>query len=260
MGLAASLTGRPITLRKARGEDALVPVLFAMASLVVVTLGLAGKVPPIASWLAVVAVASALARVAFTVRELNRASDAYREARVDDLTQLLNRRGFYEALEASLQHRSVPWSVVMIDLDGFKAVNDSYGHHAGDQLLAVVGARFAAAVPAQALIGRLGGDEFAVALPTTPDMAAELTTALVSTLDDDVVFEQHRVKVGASAGIAGWPSHGTTPEAVVRCADAAMYSAKRAGSGVAVFALDPLERNISVPRSADRNPLPMSAN
>lgn len=238
IGVAAGLAGRPVRPRAAKGDDALVPVLFAMSTLIIVTLGLVDRVPPLASWLGVVAVAAALARVTFTVRELNQASAAHLEARIDDLTQLLNRRGFYEKLESSFEHPSVPWSVVMIDLDGFKAVNDTFGHHVGDQLLVAVGSRFAGVLPAQAVFGRLGGDEFAIAVPTSPDLAAALTKAVVETLDEDIVIERQRLKVGASAGVAGWPVHGFTPESVVRSADAAMYSAKRSGNGrneIAVF-------------------------
>jgi diguanylate cyclase len=232
--------------RKQSSDDALLPVLFAMLTLVVVCLGLAGQVPAYVAYLGIVTVAVSLARVSLTVKDLRKAHDAHREARVDELTNVLNRRGFFEEIEAALEHPSMPWVLAMIDLDGFKAVNDSLGHQTGDKLLTAIGERFSGTLPAGALLGRLGGDEFATAIPGQLDEAKLSLDRMLRTLDVEVVIDGRSVIVAASAGVASWPNHGFSAKEVLRCADSALYAAKKSDERIALF-----NDGVAASRSAD---------
>ena len=140
----------------------------------------------------------------------------------DELTGLANRRAFEQRLGAAVASGSP--TVLLLDLNGFKAVNDRFGHAVGDDLLAVVAQRIAAELPAEAVAARMGGDEFAVLLPADPgdDFAVRLRSAI----HRPVHAGGHDLLVGASIGIAG----GTDPVEVLRRADVAMYAAK-AGDG-----------------------------
>ena len=211
-----------------------VPALCALVSLCVIALGLSGGVSPLASWLGMASVAIALARVIYTVRELRRANEAFGQARTDELTQLLNRRGFIEQLDRLLSDD--PSSIALvIDLDGFKEVNDSLGHHAGDVLLGIVGNRFARVLPTGASLARLGGDEFGVAFPGDHATAADAARALLDTLTNPIALEAISIRVSASIGIACAPEHGTTRDELLRAADVAMYEAKRHQRGFAIY-------------------------
>ncbi len=145
----------------------------------------------------------------------------------DPVTELPNRVLFHERV-----HRAIadgPASVLMIDLDRFKEINDTLGHHNGDLLLCMVGARLAREADC---VARLGGDEFAVLVTGDPiDAAARIRAAISERLE----LEGIGVEVEASVGIATYPEHGDDPETLLQRADAAMYAAKRARSGSAVY-------------------------
>jgi diguanylate cyclase (GGDEF)-like protein len=154
-----------------------------------------------------------------------------RWALTDPLTGAANRRGFgerieYEVARHARQHRR--FAVVMIDLDGFKLVNDRFGHHAGDELLRDVAASLREAVRDQDTVARLGGDEFCVLAPET-DRAGG------AQLSDRITAAIRRVTTGldtlsASVGVAVYPDDGRTPPAVLEAADAAQVAAKRYSS------------------------------
>jgi diguanylate cyclase (GGDEF)-like protein len=155
-----------------------------------------------------------------------------RWALTDPLTGAANRRGLGERIEyevarhARQKHR---FAVVMIDLDGFKFVNDRYGHPAGDELLRDVAASLREAVRDQDTVARLGGDEFCV-------LAPETDAAGGAHLADRVRAAVRRVTTGldalsASVGVAVYPDDGTTPTAVLGAADVAQIAAKRASGG-----------------------------
>jgi diguanylate cyclase (GGDEF)-like protein/PAS domain S-box-containing protein len=156
------------------------------------------------------------------------AEDRWRhEARHDALTGLPNRMVLRERLAAMTSARTPGWLLVL-DLDGFKGVNDSHGHVAGDQVLADLAHRLRATCPANALLARVGGDEFAVLVAGVLDaekLAGDLVAALAAPLDLDGC--EHRV--GGSIGIARSPDHGDEPDVLLRRADAAMYLAKATG-------------------------------
>ena len=151
-------------------------------------------------------------------------------ARTDSLTGLSDRQWFRERLAALLDGPGTPdqVAVLMIDLDRFKAVNDSHGHPVGDALLQVVAQRLRSATREDDVVSRLGGDEFAVALPASAGAEA-LGLRLVDLLSRPYLIEGHLAIIGASVGIAVGPRDGADPAALVRAADLALYQAKEDG-------------------------------
>ena len=124
----------------------------------------------------------------------------------------------------------------MIDLDRFKAVNNTLGHHVGDRLLTLVGERFSGRVRAADVVARLGGDEFAVLLHDADLPAARrAAVALHHQLDEPFSIESATLRVGGSIGVAACPEHADDVEGLLRCADAGMYASKARGGGVTVF-------------------------
>jgi len=151
-------------------------------------------------------------------------------ARHDDLTGVLNRAGFVEELTARLARDRQPQTVLMMDLDRFKAVNDTLGHDAGDQLLVLVARRMREAVRTSDVAARLGGDEFAILLPVTDLPSAEaIAQRLLESIQSPYSIGEQTVRIGVSIGIASFPSDGDTAEELLRNADTALYKAKAAG-------------------------------
>jgi diguanylate cyclase (GGDEF)-like protein/PAS domain S-box-containing protein len=151
------------------------------------------------------------------------------QATHDALTGLVNAQTFVPTLERALTGRTEPLGLLFLDLDGFKQVNDTLGHHVGDELLAEVGQLIRAATgPAGAVVGRLGGDEFGVLLPdvTDPDAALAAARRIVTAIDRDLTAAGHRVRVGCSIGVA-MSSPGIDAKGLLRQADLAMYETKR---------------------------------
>ncbi|MEO1221141.1 MAG: EAL domain-containing protein [Pseudomonadota bacterium] len=157
-------------------------------------------------------------------------------ARYDTLTSLPNRLMLTEALGEALEY-AMHWrtrcAMMMIDLDRFKAVNDSLGHMTGDKLLAQVSARLQSLMGDNAIVGRLGGDEFAVVIRDASDLDYLRTLAhkVISTLSEPYQVDNHTLYVGASVGSAIGPRDGQTVEELMRNADLALYRAKDAGGG-----------------------------
>ncbi|MDP4003895.1 bifunctional diguanylate cyclase/phosphodiesterase [Methylobacterium sp. NEAU K] len=157
-----------------------------------------------------------------------------RLAHQDALTGLINRRRF-EVLLNDLYRHGKAAAVLLFDLDGFKAVNDSLGHAVGDGLLQAIASRVPAELPRRAVMARLGGDEFAVLLPGTGDplAARACAAAILTALADPVMVEAHVLRVGASIGFALAPDHGRDGEELIASADLALYRAKQDGGGSA---------------------------
>lgn len=157
-------------------------------------------------------------------------------ARYDTLTSLPNRLMLTEALGDALDHAE-HWrsrcALMMIDLDRFKAVNDSLGHMTGDKLLAQVSSRLKALMGDNAVVGRLGGDEFAVVIRDASDLnyLRDLARRVISSLSEPYQVDHHTLYVGASVGSAIGPRDGRTVEELMRNADLALYRAKDAGGG-----------------------------
>lgn len=161
-----------------------------------------------------------------------RALQARHRALHDDLTRLPNRSHFIERLDQALAD-AMPTrqslATLYLDLDGFKAINDLHGHDVGDQVLKVIGARLMRAVRAEDMVCRIGGDEFACLLLNLPDRAQleQLVLKLIQVLSAPLKIGALELQVRVSIGIATYPVDGTTSDALLRSADAAMYSARR---------------------------------
>ncbi len=158
----------------------------------------------------------------------------------DPLTNLPNRRGLYEELnELIYRSRRYRYSsaVIYVDLDGFKNVNDHFGHEAGDRLLTRVSANFKNIVRQTDTVARIGGDEFIV-LITDINSDNSLITKIESLLYEasrPIKFKGHNISVGASIGIALYPDHGENAETLLHHADQAMYQAKNHGKNTFRF-------------------------
>jgi diguanylate cyclase (GGDEF)-like protein len=153
--------------------------------------------------------------------------------RIDGLTNLSDRQWFRERVDAMLMapDQTDQVAVLMIDLDHFKAVNDSHGHPVGDALLQAVARRLRSAMRDGDVVSRLGGDEFAVAMPAGA-AAESLGARLVDLLSRPYLIDGHVAIIGASVGIALGPRDGTDTAALVRAADLALYQAKEDGRHV----------------------------
>ena len=155
-------------------------------------------------------------------------------AQYDDLTGLANRALLRDRLERALaaarRHRSEV-AVMILDLDGFKAVNDTLGHAAGDRLLRAVAERLRSRVRETDTVARLGGDEFALVIENLgrPEHAALVARKLLDALEAPIRVDGQEARVGASIGAALYPRDAEDPAVLLRLADAAMYAAKAAG-------------------------------
>lgn len=157
-------------------------------------------------------------------------------ARYDTLTGLPNRMMVTDALAAALdaaRDGCVPCAFLMIDLDRFKAVNDTLGHPVGDQLLAQVAERLKMLMSANTMCGRLGGDEFCVVVRDASEfgVVSRLAKAIIADLSELYQVDSYVLSIGASVGSAKGPAEGGTVEEMMRNADFALYRAKREGRG-----------------------------
>ena len=155
-------------------------------------------------------------------------------ANTDPLTGLSNRRGLQHALHGALAHCSPQRlvAVYLMDLDGFKPINDAHGHDVGDDLLVAVGHRLQAKVRHQTdLVARLGGDEFIIMARdlATPEQAEDLGRSLLRAFEHPFTLSQLRIKVGLTIGYALAPLDSDDPQGLLRYADAAMYAGKQRG-------------------------------
>lgn len=158
----------------------------------------------------------------------------------DPMTGLLNRTKFTEQLNscvARLERYGTPFSVMFLDLDQFKSVNDSRGHLAGDKLLVQVAQRITAMVRETDLAARLGGDEFAIILPNDSDYdsVASLAGRLIEEIKRPYGVDGDHLSIGVSIGVAMAPINGTRPDQILRNADLALYRAKADGRSVFRF-------------------------
>ena len=178
--------------------------------------------------LAFLTISLAFLRMALALRDAKIINEDREHARTDELTGLPNRRRFIAELEL-LRRRT--GTLLLLDLDGFKAVNDNYGHEVGDQLLKQITTRFNRVLPDGVLIARLGGDEFGVVVYGKRNIGNDVALALRATCTYPFTLSVGDVKVGVSIGSVTTDGPTATKEALLKRADTAMYEAKRNGSG-----------------------------
>jgi diguanylate cyclase (GGDEF)-like protein len=176
----------------------------------------------------------------------------------DELTGLPNRRLFQDRLDSAIERARRTGShvaLLLIDLDNFKLVNDTAGHHAGDELLKHVGNLFMGRVRRSDTVARTGGDEFSVILeePMTRADATRVGKTLSKLLDEPVTFGGKELRVGASVGIAVFPDDAADSEALRIAADLRMYAGKTAAKENGAKAIEEPQKRKS-PRSIKREP------
>ncbi|UDM63979.1 EAL domain-containing protein (plasmid) [Pseudoalteromonas piscicida] len=167
----------------------------------------------------------------------------------DKLTKLIDRHAYIDHIEAKLKQAELAQQkcgLLFIDLDGFKQVNDSFGHSFGDEILIQVAARLSKVVRQYGLedrhpihgleqnLSRLGGDEFSLFIPelNNPSLCTEIAQSILSDIERDFLLGNKLVKIGASIGIAVYPDSAATPNSLLQMADVAMYRAKTDGRGI----------------------------
>jgi diguanylate cyclase (GGDEF)-like protein len=153
-------------------------------------------------------------------------------ARRDELTQLFNRRYFFQRLRKELdiaQELQRPLALLVLDVDGLKQINDTYGHAAGDQILAKVGHLLGQSIRGEDMAARIGGDEFAILMPDTDRRGALATARRIERALESkaiVVAEEGRLDIRVSLGVAGYPWSATDLTQIMHCADIQMYADK----------------------------------
>jgi diguanylate cyclase (GGDEF)-like protein len=193
---------------------------------------------PVAVGLAAATIVAALGRLVVSFREVTTLGHSRQLALTDELTGLGNRRAFYEHVDSYLAaDPSRSGALLLLDLDRFKEVNDSLGHHAGDDLLRQVSTRLADGLTHEdGLLARLGGDEFSIfVLDVESDGAQMFAEAVRETLLAPFSVDGITVRVAASVGIALFPEHGLEVSTLLRRADIAMYHAKDLRTGYRVY-------------------------
>ncbi len=216
----------------------LIPVASGVISVAVIGEGVYySNLSPVVSFLALFALLLVIVRMWMTLFEERRSVANFQDARTDALTGLPNRRSFLEQVQVQLDKAGdlIP-GLILIDLNGFKEVNDALGHIAGDELLCVLGRRFEARLEGRGMLARLGGDEFAFTDSVkSVDELIEISHDLLDALVDPCVLDGVSVRVGASMGVAVASGEGATSIELLRNADVAMYDAKRMQSGTMVY-------------------------
>ncbi|HUZ70691.1 MAG TPA: bifunctional diguanylate cyclase/phosphodiesterase [Candidatus Saccharimonadales bacterium] len=212
----------------------LLPGLGACAGLSILLVDTLHQVTPVAIGLATATLITVGARLALSVRSLRILTERrHRQAITDELTGLGNRRQLFNLLDAFFADYADPdtvdrrLSLLYVDLDHFKEINDSFGHGAGDEVLRQLGPRLTSRLRDSDVLVRVGGDELAVlVVDTDSDYAATVAQRLIAELEQPFVLDTLSVRVGASIGIASAPADATDSVALLRCADLAMYRAK----------------------------------
>jgi diguanylate cyclase len=174
---------------------------------------------------AVVTLVVAFSRLATAINQSRHIGTERLLARTDELTGLPNRRRLISELE---EFEDKEGSLLLLDLDGFKPINDTYGHEIGDKVLKQVALRFDRALPHNAFLARLGGDEFGVLIEGLHESAIEIALALRATLSYPIHIDNKEIVLGVSIGVA----RNTGDTDLLLRADTAMYKAKREGLGV----------------------------
>jgi diguanylate cyclase (GGDEF)-like protein len=240
--LAAWQPGVPHERLGAGQPAVVVPTVVTAISAGLLAVSITRHIPYLAAVLAALALLGAAARTALAVRELRWLVESRHLALTDELTGLGNRRLLQNRLAQLLDARRPGdrLAVLLLDLDRFKEVNDALGHHVGDELLRGVGPRLAGMLRPGDVLARLGGDEFAVVLAPGSDASHAQSVAgrIRDTLRTPFQLDGVELHVDVSIGIALYPDHASTVAGLLQCADVAMYEAKQARSGFAVYSYE----------------------
>jgi diguanylate cyclase len=224
---------RPAEIGSSRSRTMLAIPMLAIAAALGILAMFSFRAHPGVMSLATLTLLLAAARTFVSFRQVQRLSDARRQAVTDDLTGLGNRRSLFEHGGQSLESASPGdrIALILIDLDNFKEINDSFGHPAGDELLREVARRLAACVSTDDLLVRLGGDEFALLVTLAPaDDSRHVAVGILERITQPFTIDGARLLVNASAGIAERNDGAVRMVDLLRRADVAMYSAKDAHS------------------------------
>jgi diguanylate cyclase len=214
------------------------PSAFAAIAVGVLVYGQGTRLNPVAVGLAVLALLTVMVRMALLLRETATLAISRKLSLTDDLTGLGNRRSFTAEIEGTVGDGR-PCALLMIDLDQFKELNDTLGHHVGDELLRGVGPRLSATMRPGDVVARLGGDEFGVLIKDADTETATVAAGrLRAALGRPYALAGISLHVGASIGIAVFPEHAQDASTLLRHADVAMYEAKRGRTGHGVYASD----------------------
>ncbi|MBM7519935.1 putative bifunctional diguanylate cyclase/phosphodiesterase [Nocardioides nitrophenolicus] len=174
-------------------------------------------------------------RMGLALKDANRATEAFALSRTDDLTKLPNRRAVRVRLEDGLQDHK-PLALMLLDLDGFKEINDGLGHHVGDTVLRLVAVRMREAVDPHHMVARLGGDEFAIILAADDEIELlEIAHQVLRDLAKPIAVEGIEISPSGSIGITVALADDPDSGEMLRRADVAMYQAKNAGMGAALY-------------------------
>ncbi|PRY18228.1 putative bifunctional diguanylate cyclase/phosphodiesterase [Kineococcus rhizosphaerae] len=226
-----------------------IPVLSTAVALGVLVTDHRYALHPVAVAVAAATILSALARLLFTLREVTKLAEQRELAQTDELTGLGNRRALYRRTplllaEATAGAPEATVALLLLDLDGFKEVNDSLGHQAGDALLRDIGRRLRqvtdTSLPgsAQTIVVRLGGDEFALVQAAGPSGALGLAEAVHAALDEPYDLQGVHVRARASVGVSVLPAATAELATLLRQADVAMYHAKSRRLGTFSYSVD----------------------
>ena len=241
MGLVAVAGWLPARAQAVRREpmpNVVLPGFFALGCLALLVYASQQEVPLLGVLLAGAGVLVAIARTGLSFRLVRSLAEHRREARTDDLTGLPNRRAFNELLERELARRPEDrrLALLVVDLDDFKAVNDSLGHHYGDELLRLAAPRLQQAVRSGDVVARIGGDEFGVLLADADaPLAVLVAERLRAGFRRPFRLGARSLVIAPSVGIALVPDDGREPVELLQHADLAMYEAKATRSGHALF-------------------------
>jgi diguanylate cyclase (GGDEF)-like protein len=235
--------GQANPLLAQRTASFLLPALGACAGVGILFVGSLHPVQSVAIGLATATMLTVGVRLALSVRRLRSLTEKrHRQAITDELTGLGNRRHLFYLLNAFFTDQADPrtaprrLSLLFIDLDHFKEINDSFGHAAGDELLRQLGPRLSGSLRDSDVLVRVGGDELAVVtLDTDAAYAAEIAGRLMAKLREPFVLGAVSVRISAAMGIATAPADAADSAGLLRCADLAMYRAKSGPSPIELY-------------------------
>jgi len=241
----AMWSGTPFEARPTREASSwlvnCVPALAILSSLVILLVRSHGRFEPVVAGLAAVTVTVAVARLMLSFNEARALAHSQWLAQTDELTGLVNRRGFHDIAERALAGAAGPLAVLLVDLDGFKDINDGLGHPTGDDLLRALGRRLQNGVDAGAatiVVARIGGDEFAILADDHGCRADAVARDLLASIRQPFYLQSLELRVDASIGIASSADFDGSLDDLLRQADIAMYKAKARHQGALRYSAD----------------------